>query len=159
MAFVCIMPNVNGRLLTAISNLVVFVNSIIDMLHDANYFVCPFLPAANEAAGSNGSVVSFCSQGGPMWPLPMMYLISAHRDPAPYTGPERPPPSPHTQCPPPCTGPWTCSNLFKLELTAQEPPSPNIIHFEAHIVGKWAVGILLESFLVDTVNLYHGLEL
>ena len=53
-----------------------------------------------------------------------------------------------------CTGPpQTCLNFFTLDLTVQgthlySPPPPHLSRHEAHTVGKRAVGILLECFLV-----------
>ena len=43
-----------------------------------------------------------------------------------------------------------CSNLFNLDLTAQELPSEmfKLIHYQARRVGKRAIGILLECFRV-----------
>ena len=61
------------------------------------------------------------------------------------------------QLEPHCTGPWTCSNLFNLDLTVQGPahlPPQDMIklvHYGARTVGKWAVGIRLK-FLLLIVN-------
>ena len=55
---------------------------------------------------------------------------------------------------PHCTGTpthRTCSNLFKLALTVETPPLPGhykLVYYEGHTVGRQAIGILLQRFLV-----------
>ena len=63
-----------------------------------------------------------------------------------HTGPQ--PPSLQGFGPVPVQGlalpPWTCSNLFKLDLNVQEPPLPDmskLVHYVAWTVGKQTVGI------------------
>ena len=94
--------------------LVVFVNPTID-------FVCPFLPAANEAAGSNGFSRVILLLGGSHVAITHDTLNFTTQGPRPYTGLERPP---HTMPPPRVQGPvhvQTCSNWNSL----QEPLYPN----------------------------------
>ena len=63
---------------------------------------------------------------GPMWPLLMMHWTSPNRD-----------------------SPKTCSNLFNMDLTVQGLLDMfKLAHCGARTVGKWAVDILLECFLV-----------
>ena len=64
-----------------------------------------------------------------MWPLSMMHWKPLYRD----------------------TPRLTCSNLFYLDLIVQGPHLPDmfkLVYYEAHPVGKRAVDILLECFLV-----------
>ena len=110
------------------------------------------------------SVVSVCYsfhgvRGFPMWPLPMMLLVS-HRScgdplqppvlsvsPSPYKGPQALAMAP-TQ--------WTCSSLFNLDHhhTCRDPPLPQHVQIcsmnVARTVGKWAVGIQLKCLLVSS---------
>ena len=59
-------------------------------------------------------------------------------------------------CPPSCTGtpwPWPRPDMFKLvQLRPHCTGIPldmfKLVHYEAHMVGKWVVGILLECFLL-----------
>ena len=106
------------------------------------------------------SIVSVYRGGrGLMWPLPMMHWTSPCREPLTPASPPSPDMEPHCtklswfpwtwnpyRDPPHGTDIWrsrveTCSNLF----TWDPPPSNGT---EAHTVGKRAVRILLEYFLV-----------
>ena len=54
-----------------------------------------------------------------------------------------------------------CSDLFNLDLAVQPPPPTleltpltfKLVHYEAHAVGKRAVGMLLECFLILFVKI------
>ena len=77
--------------------------------------------------------------GGPMWPLPMMHWSSLYRPPLP------------------CPGPLSASDIFWLSLVVSSNlftwgTAPNwywhLVATEVHSVGKRAIRILLECFLV-----------
>ena len=96
-----------------------------------------------------------------MWRLIMMHSTSPHRDPAPGHGTSlyRPPPDIGFHCtgppwptPSPDSGIWrptmvACSNLF----TWVSPWYWHLMATETHTVGKLAVCILLECFLVESL--------
>ena len=54
--------------------------------------------------------------------------------------------------PPPRKGPWTCSNLYNLELTVHGPPPRDmfkLVHYKPQTLGKQAVGIRLNCLLIS----------
>ena len=83
-------------------------------------------------------------KGFPPYRSPTLVQVGPHCTVLPRTGPCTPPPMYRVPT-------QTCSYFFNLDLTvivAPPPPYSNLLHYEACTVGKQAVGIVLECFLV-----------
>ena len=139
MAFVCIMPNVNDLLLTAISKTCRICEPNNWYASKCELFCMSIFTGRQRSCGKQWfQSCHFALGGGPMWPLPMMHLNFSTQGPRSLYRARAPPP--HTMPPPRVQGPGhvqTFSNWNSLYRNPLPKHMFKIVHFEAHMVGKW----------------------